>query len=56
MKDKLTLFSLLFMFNLALFAQDEELCPPAGPTSCAFIAAKLAYKVMGYITSINHKL
>ena len=33
-----------------------ELCPPAGPTSCAFIAAKLAYKVMGYITSINHKL
>ena len=32
MKDKLTLFSLLFMFNLTLFAQDEELCPPAGIT------------------------
>jgi agmatinase len=32
-----------------------ELCPPAGPSSCAFIAAKLAYKIMGYITSINHK-
>lgn len=27
-----------------------ELCPGAGPPSCAFIAAKLAYKVMGYAT------
>ena len=32
MKIKLTLFSLIFMFNLTLFAQDEELCPPAGIT------------------------
>ena len=32
MKIKLTLFSLLFMFNLNVFAQDEELCPPAGFT------------------------
>ena len=31
-KDKLTLFSLLFLFNQTLFAQDEELCPPAGIT------------------------
>jgi agmatinase len=27
-----------------------ELCPSAGPSSCAFVAAKLAYKVMGYAT------
>ncbi|MBF8267388.1 MAG: speB [Dehalococcoidia bacterium] len=27
-----------------------ELCPTAGPPSCAFVAAKLAYKVMGYAT------
>ncbi|MDP6494198.1 MAG: agmatinase [Dehalococcoidia bacterium] len=27
-----------------------ELCPVAGPPSCAFVAAKLAYKVMGYAT------
>ncbi|MDA0988346.1 MAG: agmatinase [Chloroflexi bacterium] len=27
-----------------------ELCPGAGPSSCAFVAAKLAYKVMGYAT------
>ena len=27
-----------------------ELCPPAGPPSCAFVAAKLAYKAMGYAT------
>ena len=27
-----------------------ELCPAAGPPSCAFVAAKLAYKVMGYAT------
>ena len=27
-----------------------ELCPGAGPPSCAFIAAKLAYKLMGYAT------
>lgn len=27
-----------------------ELCPVAGPSSCAFTAAKLAYKVMGYAT------
>ena len=25
-----------------------ELCPSEGPSSCAFIAAKLAYKLMGY--------
>jgi len=28
-----------------------EFCPREGPTSCAFLAAKLAYKVIGYITS-----
>jgi agmatinase len=28
-----------------------ELCPREGPTSCAFLAAKLAYKLMGYATS-----
>ena len=28
-----------------------ELCPREGPISCAFLAAKLAYKVIGYITS-----
>jgi agmatinase len=27
-----------------------ELCPGAGSPSCAFVAAKLAYKVMGYAT------
>ena len=27
-----------------------ELCPWAGPPSCAYVAAKLAYKVMGYAT------
>jgi len=27
-----------------------ELCPVAGPPSCAFVAAKLVYKVMGYAT------
>ena len=27
-----------------------ELCPVAGPPSCAFVAAKLAYKVIGYAT------
>ena len=25
-----------------------ELCPDAGPSSCAFLAAKLAYKLIGY--------
>jgi len=29
-----------------------ELCPREGPTSCAFLAAKLAYKLMGYATSL----
>ncbi len=28
-----------------------ELCPREGPTSCAYLAAKLAYKIMGYATS-----
>lgn len=28
-----------------------ELCPREGPTSCAFLAAKLAYKFIGYIAS-----
>ncbi len=28
-----------------------ELCPREGPISCAFLAAKLAYKLIGYITS-----
>ena len=32
-----------------------ELCPGAGPPSCAFIAAKLAYKVMGYATERDLK-
>ena len=27
-----------------------ELCPAAGPPSCASVAAKLAYKIMGYAT------
>lgn len=27
-----------------------ELCPSAGPPSCAYIAAKLVYKLIGYIT------
>lgn len=27
-----------------------ELCPREGPTSCAFLAAKLAYKLIGYAT------
>ena len=26
-----------------------ELCPDEGPLSCAFLAAKLAYKLIGYI-------
>ncbi len=30
-----------------------ELCPPAGPPSCAFVAAKLAYKLMGYATALE---
>jgi arginase family enzyme len=25
-----------------------ELCPRQGPAACAFTAAKLAYKLMGY--------
>jgi len=28
-----------------------ELCPAEGPNSCAFLAAKLAYKLIGYATS-----
>lgn len=28
-----------------------ELCPREGPTSCAFLAAKLAYKLIGYATT-----
>jgi len=28
-----------------------ELCPREGPISCAYLAAKLAYKMMGYATS-----
>jgi len=28
-----------------------ELCPKEGPASCAFLAAKLAYKLIGYATS-----
>ena len=28
-----------------------ELCPREGPSSCAFLAAKLAYKLMGYATT-----
>lgn len=28
-----------------------ELCPREGPTSCTFLAAKLVYKLIGYITS-----
>ena len=31
-----------------------ELCPGAGPTSCSFVAAKLAYKLMGYATEETH--
>jgi agmatinase len=27
-----------------------ELCPKEGPSSCAFLAAKLAYKLIGYAT------
>ena len=27
-----------------------ELCPQEGPTACAFLAGKLAYKLMGYAT------
>jgi agmatinase len=26
-----------------------ELCPGQGPAACAFTAAKLAYKLMGYV-------
>jgi len=29
-----------------------ELCPREGPNSCAFLAAKLAYKLMGYATTM----
>jgi agmatinase len=29
-----------------------ELCPKEGPASCAFLAAKLAYKLVGYATSV----
>jgi agmatinase len=32
-----------------------ELCPGVGPPSCAFIAAKLAYKMMGYATERDIK-
>lgn len=28
-----------------------ELCPKEGPASCAFLAAKLAYKLIGYVMS-----
>jgi agmatinase len=28
-----------------------ELCPREGPVSCAFLAAKLAYKLIGYATT-----
>ncbi|TET38633.1 MAG: agmatinase [Dehalococcoidia bacterium] len=28
-----------------------ELCPKEGPSSCAFLAAKLAYKLIGYVLS-----
>ncbi len=28
-----------------------ELCPPEGPTACAYLAAKLTYKLIGYITT-----
>jgi agmatinase len=31
-----------------------ELCPREGLTSCAFLAAKLAYKVIGYATAPSH--
>jgi agmatinase len=27
-----------------------ELCPKEGPASCAFLAAKLAYKLIGFST------
>ena len=30
-----------------------ELCPGVGPSSCAFVAAKLAYKLMGYATEMS---
>ncbi len=30
-----------------------ELCPREGPSSCAFLAAKLAYKLVGYATSTS---
>ncbi len=30
-----------------------ELCPGGGPSSCAFVAAKLAYKLMGYATEMS---
>ncbi len=29
-----------------------ELCPSEGPTACSFLAAKLAYKLIGYATSL----
>jgi agmatinase len=31
-----------------------ELSPHEGPTACAFLAAKLAYKFMGYVTLTSH--
>jgi agmatinase len=37
-----TLRKRVFGFDLV------ELCPKEGPTSCAFLAAKLAYKLIGY--------
>lgn len=33
-----------------------ELCPPAGLPSCAFTAAKLAYKTMGYATILENRV
>jgi agmatinase len=29
-----------------------ELCPREGPTSCSFLTAKLAYKLIGYATCL----
>ena len=29
-----------------------ELCPMEGPDACAFLAAKLAYKLIGYATKL----
>ncbi|MDO8491628.1 MAG: arginase family protein, partial [Dehalococcoidia bacterium] len=30
-----------------------ELCPSAGPPACAYLAAKLVYKLIGYINATN---